>query len=221
MPLWPNIGSKNLKNMRLTILLFTTILSYGLFAQSVDRFKNFHGLKSPRGEEQFFEAEGYDIFIQSVDNGLDEKGILKIRKKYSAKDGQLTTDSLLNIKTLTGTKENSGIIAHYSFYLIPTQEKKTTIVGFVRPAERDLGLERDSVKSYLSNQIPDFVYTKVEIESIDFAGRIIQLGPICHWMAPHNIQCPDKGQMNWAIFDNLKQAEQYRGTRLEMGKGNQ
>jgi hypothetical protein len=205
--------------MRLTILTLVTVMSHILFGQDENRFKNFQGLKDPRGQEQFLEAEGYDIFIQNVDNGLDEKGISKIKKRYSIKDGQLTLDSILNIKKLIGIKDQNGIAAKYSFYLIPTKEKITTVVGFVRPKTIDIGLERDFVKTYLANQIPDFVYTKVEIDSINFVGRIIQLGPICRWMAPHNIQCPDRGQMNWAIFDNLKQAEEYRDTRLEMAKG--
>lgn len=205
--------------MRLTILILLTGLSHILSGQDENRFRNFHGLKVPHGQDQFFEAEGYEIFIQSIDNGLDEKGISKIRKKYSIKDGQLTTDSILNIQKLGGTKEQGGVVARYSFYLIPSQDKMTTVVGFVRPKTTDIDLERDFVKSYLSNRIPDFVYTKVEIDSIDFVGRTIQLGPICHWMGPHNIQCPDRGQMNWAIFDNLKQAEEYRDTHLEMAKG--
>ena len=108
--------------------------------------------------------------------------------------------------------------AGYSFYLVPINQSMTSVVGFARSMDRDISLERDFVKTYLSGKIPDFVFTSVEIDSIDFAGRTIQLGPICHWMAPHNIQCPDRGQMNWAIFDNLKQAEEYRETRLEMAK---
>jgi hypothetical protein len=204
--------------MRLIFFFFAALLSSGLFGQSVDRFKNFHGLKAPGGSDQFLEAEGYDIFIQTVNHGLDEKGILKIRKRYSAKDAVLSTDAVLNIKTLTGTKEQNGIIAKYSFYLIPINPSATSVVGFIRPMTQDIGLERDFVTSFSSGKIPDFVYTNIEIDSIDFVGRSIQLGPICRWMGPHNIQCPDRGQMNWAIFDNLQQAEEYREARLEMAK---
>src|SRR6188768_2618277 len=163
--------------MRLTIFLFTTILSFELFGQSDDRFKHFHGLKDPRGAGQFFEAEGYEIFIQTANNGLDEKGNLKIRKKYSVKDAVLNTDSVLNIKTLTGIKEGNGMTARYSFYRVPINQSMTSVVGFARSMDRDISLERDFVKTYLSGKIPDFVFTSVEIDSIDFAGRTIQLGP--------------------------------------------
>ena len=44
------------------------------------------------------------------------------------------------------------------------------------------------------------------------------MGPVCRWMSPHNIQCPNYGQMNWAIFDNLQQAEEYRDTHFEMAR---
>lgn len=204
--------------MRLTILTFLTVLSLGLFGQDENRFKNFHGIKHPQGKAEFFEAEGYDIFIQAVDNGLDEKGISKIKKKYSIKDGQLTTDSLLNIRMLNKSEQVRGVTAYSTYYLIADAEKKTTVIGFVRAKSRDIDLERDFVKSFLHEQIPSFIYTKLEIDSIKFVGRTIQLGPACHWMAPHNIQCPDRGQMNWAIFDNLKQAEDYRDAHFEMTK---
>jgi len=202
--------------MRLTILTLTTILSYGLFAQDENRFRNFHGIKQTSAD--FFEAEGYEIFIQQVDNGLNEKGIRKIKKKYSIKAGQLTTDSVLNLKVLTMTEEKNGVTAHLNYYLIPGAENKSTVVGFIRLKTRDIGLERDFVKSHLTNSVPPFVYTKLEIDSIDFVGRTIKLEPVCRWMSPHNIQCPDSGQMSWAIFDNLKQAEEYRDTQFEMAK---
>jgi hypothetical protein len=204
--------------MRLTILTLLTVFGHGLFGQDENRFKNFHGLKQAQTNSDFFEAEGYEIFIHQVDIGLDEKGIIKIRKKYSIKDGQLVIDSVLNLKVLTWAEEKDGVNAHFNYYLVPVADKKSTVIGFIRLKTRDTGLERDFVKSHLSNSIPSFVFTNSEIDSIDFVGRTINLGPICHWMSPHNIQCPNYGQMNWAIFDNLNQAEEYRDTRFQMAK---
>ena len=204
--------------MRLRILILTTILSHGLLGQDDNRFRNFHGIRYPQSNVDFFEAEGYDIFIQPFENGLDEKGISKIKKKYSIKDGLLLTDSLTNLKVLVSTEKKNGITIYFTYYLIPVTEKKSTVIGFIRPKTKDIGLERDFIGSYLSNKIPSFVYTKLEFDSIDFVGRTIKLGPICRWMSPHNIQCPNYGQMNWAIFDNLKQAEEYRDIHFEMAK---
>ena len=204
--------------MRLTILILFTVLTHELFGQDKIRFKNFHGIKQPQGMGDFFEAEGYDIFIQPIDNGLSEKETSKIKKKYSIKDGQVTTDSLLNIQTLKKIEQVRGVTTYSTYYLIADTEKKTTVIGFVRAKSRDIDLERDFVKSFLHEQIPSFIYTELEIDSINFVGRTIRLGSACHWMSPHNIQCPNLGQMNWAIFDSLDKAEEYRDTRYEMTK---
>jgi hypothetical protein len=206
------------KQLRLKILIIATILSHGLLGQDENRFRNFHGLKHPQDNAEFFEAEGYEIFIQSFPNALHEKDILKIKKKYSIKDGQLTTDSVLNIKILARTDQQKGMMAYFRYYLIPETENKSIVIGFVRVKSIDIKLERDFVSSYISNRIPSSVYTKLEIDSIDFVGRSIKLGSICRWMSPHNIQCPNYGQMNWAIFDDLEKAEEYRDTHFEMTK---
>jgi hypothetical protein len=204
--------------MRLVTLTLLTVLSHGLFGQDENRFKNFQAIKHPESGVLFLEAEGYDIFVESLDFGLNEKGISKIKKKYSAKNAQLTTDSVTNLKVLAMTEQKNGVTVYFTYYLHPVSEESSTIIGFIRPKARDIGLERDFVNSQLSNKIPSFVYTSLYIDSIDFVGRKIDLGSACRWMSPHNVQCPNYGQMNWAIFDNQKQAEEYRDTHFEMTK---
>src|SRR5688572_20933696 len=163
--------------MRIATLLLVTILSHPLFGQDENRFKNFHGIRHPQNNVTFFEAEGYDIFIQFHENGLDEKGISKIRKKYSIKEALLSTDSVVNLNVLANTKQQNGTTAYATYYLIPETEKTSKVIGFIRPKSRDLKLERDFVNAYLSNQIPSFVYTTLMIDEIDFVGRKIKLGP--------------------------------------------
>jgi len=204
---------------KLFILMVFAFISIGLYGQTIERFRNFHGLNEPGGKKQTFEAEGYDIFIENVDYGLDQKDLLKISKKYAVTHGQHGIDSVLKIKTISGAKDQKGIIVQYSLYLFPVHDTRTTIIGFVRALARDVNLERDFVRSCQSGKIPDFVITKAEIDSINFAGRTIQLGPLCQWVAPHHIQCPDQGQISWSIFNNLKQAEEFRDISREIAKG--
>ena len=204
--------------IRLPILTLAVILSCKLFGQDANRFKNFHGIKPANSNIHFFEAEGYEIFIEQINYRLDEKGLKKIEKKYSIKGGQSLLDSVLNLRVLTSSEVRNGTIAYFNYYLIPDTDKRSTVVGFIRPKTRDVSLERDFVKSHLTNSIPPGVFTSLDLDSIDFVGRTIKLGPNCKWMSPHNVQCPDYGQMNWAIFDNLKQAEDYRDTYFEMTK---
>ena|GEM_PF-6689104 len=152
--------------------------------------------------------------------GLDEKGLSKIRKKYKLKNGQPSSDPaiLKDHKILLKSESKNGLITHYAYYLLRDADQKTTVIGFGRELPRDPALERPFVNAYIANQIPPFIYTQIEIDSIDFVGRTIQLGSACRWMKPHNIQCPDLGQMNWAIFDSLSTAEAYRDSRYQMNK---
>lgn len=202
--------------MRIAILLLATVLSHHLIGQDKNRFKNIQGII--QDDAAFFEAEGYDIFIQHVDYGLDEKGIAGIKKMYSFKKGELLVDSVVNLKLLTDIQQTNGVPIHSIYYLKPTKENRSTVIGFVVAKTRDIALEREFVKTYLAKNIPDFVFSPMEIDSIDFVGRTLRLGPICEWKKPHNIQCPDRGQMNWAIFDNLEKAEVCRDTHAEMTK---
>ena len=60
----------------------------------------------------------------------------------------------------------------------------------------------------LNNEIPKSVYTPLEIDSINFAGRKIALGKRCNWMGINNVQCPYYGQMNWSVHKTLESATQ-------------
>lgn len=164
--------------MKFILLAIAIFLCHGLYGQDVEKFENFHGIKQPQSNAEFFEAEGYNIFIQQVDHGLDNKGLSKIQRKYSVKDGDLTVDSVLNIKVLTKTEQENGVMTHFNYYLIPVADKKTTVIGCIRPMERDIELERSFVDAYLSASIPQSIYTKLEIDSINFIGRTIELGPV-------------------------------------------
>jgi hypothetical protein len=203
--------------MRIVIVLvFVIVLSHQLIGQDKNRFKNIQGIIQE--DAAFFEAEGYDIFIQHVDHGLDEKGIAAIRKMYSLEKGELGFDSATNLTLLTEIQQTNGVPMHTVYYLRLNRENRSTVIGFTIAKTRDIGLEREFVKTYLAKSIPDFVFSPLAIDSIDFAGRTLRLGPTCEWQRPHNVQCPDRGQMNWAIFDNREKAEAYRDTRAALTK---
>lgn len=209
---------KVLSHVRVILILLVAVHSHSVRAQDANRFKNFHGIKQPQSKADFFEAEGYDIFVQSVDYALNEKGISRIRKKYSIKGAVLANDSATGLSVLLWKKVEDSVTTYGTYYLFSENEQSSKIIGFVRAGSRDIALETDFVITYLANQIPPFVFTPLEIDTIDFAGRDIRLGPMCRWMSPHNVQCPGEGQMNWAIFNDQEQAELYRDTHVRLTK---
>lgn len=200
----------------ITIILATGFLYQGALGQ--DRFRNFHGIDHPENGIQYFEAEGYEIFIQHVGNALNEKGIRKIKRKFRVPEARLITDPELNLAVLSDTDYKDGVTAYVNLYLIPGKDRSSTVVGFVRPAERDVELERTFMRAHLDKNIPPYVFTSFVPESIDFVGRTIELAAPCRWMSPHNLQCPNYGQMSWAIFDDIERARKHRDTFIKMAR---
>ena len=208
--------------MRLIILIavLVSMLSFVVKGQNENRFRNFHGIHQPENNVTFFEAEGYNIFIQQVSAGLDKKGIAKVMRTYSAKGAAVTTDSdiLGNNSVLQKNREKAGVTSYSTYYLLGISDTATTVIGFTRSIARDTTLEKDFVNAYILKQIPSFVYSSMSTDTIDFVGRPIEFSSVCRWMSPHNIQCGNFGQMNWAVFNDLNTAEQYRDTHYQMAQ---
>lgn len=195
----------------LTILTFFSSFNL-LIAQTINAgqvFSNTQGIKQEG--TTFYEVEGYSIFIHSHKAPFDDKGFNKIKKKYSINkdilpivDSAFQTGKVL-VKTESRTKKvtETGV-----YYLFPQGQNKIKVIGLQTTNKRDEELEKFFVKSILDNSIPNIVYTSMVVDSIKFAGRFIVLGPACHWMGTHNIQCPNLGQMNWAEFRSIDKAKE-------------
>jgi hypothetical protein len=195
----------------LAILTFFTSFNLST-AQTINTgqvFSNTHGIKQEG--TTFYEVEGYSIFIHSHKASFDDKGFNKIKKKYSIDkdilpivDSAFQTGKVL-VKTESRTKKvtETGV-----YYLFPQGQNGIKVIGLQTTNKRDEELEKFFVKSILDNSIPNSVYTSMVVDSINFAGRFIVLGPACHWMGTHNIQCPNLGQMNWAEFRSIDKAKE-------------
>lgn len=188
-------------------------------SQMQKRLENFQGFTASLRKAQDFEGEGYDIFIRDYKWALDSKGVLKIKRKLKIKkELEVHFDSELKISVCKQTTKMLGANGYLHYYLIPVSADKTTVIAFHRLLNPDINLERQFVKLYMVNTIPSTVYANIETDSIDFVGRIIELGSACRWMRPHNVQCPNYGQVSWAIFDTLSLAEKFTDRHFEMTK---
>lgn len=202
-----------MKCNKFLLSIFTFIIScHFAAAQTIDAqqvFSNTHGIKQE--EATFYEVEGYSVFVHHQKAALDEKGLSRIKKKYSiskevaAIDDKAFPSAKVLVRTENRTKKvtESGI-----YYLFPQGESEVKIVGLQTTNKRDEELERFFVRSIMDSTIPGSVYTSMAVDSIRFAGRYIVLGSACRWMGTHNIQCPDMGQMNWAEFRSIEPAQE-------------
>lgn len=199
------------------ILLCFQNLSKSQTIIPVEIFSNTHGIKQEG--MTFYEVEGYSIFTENFNSTFDEKGLKKIKKKYSIKkEVPFTTDSTFpsaKIFVITDTF-TTKVTGSTIYYLFPKGQTETKIIGVQTVLTRDKNLEAFFVKSILDNTIPESIYTPTGIDSIRFSGRYISLGPACRWMGPHNIQCPNLGQMNWAEFRNIIRAKELLEAQFEI-----
>ncbi|MRG44038.1 hypothetical protein GFS24_02875 [Chitinophaga sp. SYP-B3965] len=183
--------------MRMFFFLVFLLSGFTSFGQGL--FSRLQGI-SNRGTD-FFNADGIEISSQPLKTDLSEKSILK---KYKLKT--LDTDSLLplpNFHTVVSAEIVPGTTQITSYYFVGN-----TAITFGAINKQDRAFEREFVKLILDNAIPKSVYTPVEIDSINFAGRKIPLGRSCYWMGINNVQCPSYGQLNWSVHETLEDAAQ-------------
>ncbi len=187
-----------------------TFYSFAQLTESEQIFSNAHGLVHEG--MLYFEVEGYSGFT-SVHSNLffDEKGIKKAKKKFKIpKETRGGVDSLIKTKHefyVTDYAIKDGVSQKSVFYFVPASNNNLKVIAFSRAPDRDLEVERLFVESIVENKLPDSVTTTSLTDSIDFAGRKIYLGGVCRWMEPHNIQCPNYGQISWSTFRNLDDAK--------------
>ncbi len=179
-------------------------------------FENFHGLSV--NEKIYMEGEGYDMFIERDNLTPDAKGFERIRTKFlpgckitatNSADFPLPNETIQKLDTIA-----PGAIAIQTMYIFPSPEKGMLTVGFMTFNSVDYTFQINVSKSILYDGIEKSFFSTVQADSIDFIGRKIMLGPACHWVSPHNVQCSMRGEMNWSIHKTLEQAKEFTKIQL-------
>jgi hypothetical protein len=212
--------------MRILTTIGFALLLNSVFAQSnvSDKiYSNAHGLV--KGTSLYFEVEGYDIFTYDHENlYFDNTGIKKAKKKYNIdKENLGAVDSTLEIKHryyVIDYKISDDLNQQNVLYFIQGENNKIKVIAFSRVPERDIEIERLFVKSIHDNSVPEIVYSQPNTDTVYFAGRYLYLGGACRWMGPHNIQCPDYGQISWSEFRSLDKAKQRADINYQLTANN-
>lgn len=205
--------------LKLAIAALLWLIAASISAQDLGKSLNdmIQGIKQEG--VTFYEVSGYQIFHQKLKAPLSEKTIKKFKKKYDfAKDYTPVSKSLngefLVFESKRSTNEESPELGR-SYYTYEDDSGNGFLIGFANISSRDTAIENYMAKSIRDGTLPETVYSPQNVDSIKFAGRYIQLGPVCRWMNTHNIQCPNYGQMNWSEFsDSTRAAEMTEFQRL-------
>jgi hypothetical protein len=194
------------------LLLLTSLVAFAAHAQTIDTarvFSHTHGIR--QGGNLFYEVEGYSVFMHVHKATFDEKGFRKIKKTYGIDKGLIPQEDPAfpgSRVLMTYQRRTDKVTESDVYYLFPEGTNGVKVISLRTLQRREAELERFFVQSILANSIPESVYSSAVVDSIPFAGRTIQLGPACRWMSPHNVQCPDMGQMNWAEYSSMEKAQQ-------------
>ena len=171
----------------------------------------------------FYNVDGYEISTMNTGVNFTKANIVRKFKKYSIHEKDLTTrDSLLEVENYyvyKSREEPAGIITNTSYYFMKDEGDKLTCITFNRVNRTDRTFERTFLKVLLNNEIPRSAFHALSLDTINFVGRKITLGPSCHWMGVNNVQCPRYGQMNWGMHKDLAEAKQTVDQHLEIIKG--
>lgn len=190
-------------------LLLISSLAYSQNNQDLDFISRLQGIK--QGEMDFFELEGYQIYVKPINRPFNEKGIKKAKRELKIKKsliGYKSNDFQSNNLIINQSDNQNNRLSNYqTWYLFETSNNKISCIWFGSVNKKDTILEHEFIKAYINNKIPEYIYTSHKVDSINFAGRKIALGESCHWMGVHNVQCPYYGQMNWSLHRSFQDAE--------------
>lgn len=183
----------------------------------VSVFKDFHGMLDAKGRTQL-EANGYRIVLEHHDWPSSHAAYSKTMKKALPKSSMVGQDvdglpfpNLIHRLLRSGEGDN----AVKTFYCVPDKHAAYWVIGFATIGDVDDGFERSVVIAVHNNGGYSGLMTGYEAPEIDFCGRIITLGPACHWMGPHNCQCSGLGQMNWYMVGSPERAAELTHAQLK------
>ena len=196
--------------MKYTLFLIITLISTIALSQNNDDFAK--RLKAINNQTIiFYNVDGVDFSSQTFSNEFSEKGLKKLYRKYSIKESDVKTkDETLKNNNLFITKsenvaENINQIS--SYYFVENQNKTVSVFWFGYYGNQNQEFERKYVNLILNDEIPKEVFEPMTIESIDFAGRKIELGNSCNWTNINTVQCPYYGEMNWSVHKTAESAK--------------
>lgn len=205
----------------LIILLFSNLI----FCQENDDFAS--RLKAINNQTIiFYNIDGVDFSSQTFNNEFSEKGLKKLFRKYSISNDEIKIkDDSLKFNNLYITKSDKvtdEINQISSYYFVENQNKTVSVFWFGYYDKLDKNFERKYVNLILNDKIPNQVFESLTIDSIDFAGRKIELGNSCYWTNINTVQCPYYGEMNWSVHKTIESAQnsiknQFNVTKSQKG----
>ncbi len=175
------------------------------------------GLK--QGEFTFYDIDGYSITQFENSKPFNNKTIKSLKKKFDIdkEDSGSKSDKMDNTHLyFSKSVEEEHRSGFEDSYIYRNDRGTTTFVQLNSMLARNDSIETTFLKLLTNRELPRYIFTPWEVDSIYFANRFIKLGPVCKWQDIRNIQCPHLGQMDWSEFSTRERAEDYIKQRIHI-----
>ena len=192
-------------------LKFLFILVFSLnFSQTNTIFDRLSVLEN--GGKIWYNIDGYSVTSEIFNYNFDEKGLKKVFRKHNISDSdQKYKDENITLNNYFISKQQNvieNIFQTNNYYFIESQNKTIIVIRFAKTGKTDKETEELLVNAILENKIPKENFVPMQISSINFADRTIELGNSCYWTFLNTVQCPYFGEMNWSIHKTLDDAKE-------------
>lgn len=205
--------------MKLQNLFFLFICSIS-FAQENNILNRLSVL--PNDTKTWYNIDGYSVSSENFNYPFDEKGLKKVFRKYNIEDSDIKTkDNLINHNNLYISKQqkiNDYQSQNNSYYFVENPNKTIDIIWFIKNGKTDKNTEEKLVNAIVEDKIPKENYVSMKINTINLAGKTIELGNNCYWTFLNTVQCPYSGEMNWSVHRTLDDAKETIENQLNITK---
>ena len=203
-----------------TLQLFFIFIFSVSFSQENTIFDRLSALNN--NGKIWYNIDGYSVTSETFNTAFDEKGLKKIFRKHQIQESDAKVkNNQIRYNNLSVTKKQKITDDNFqtdTYYVVETPDNKTNVIWFIKNGTPDKKTEEQLVNAIIDNKIPDENFVSMEIGSIDFAGRSVELGNRCYWTFLNTVQCPYSGEMNWSIHRTLQDAKESVENQLNVTK---
>lgn len=203
---------------------FLTLIAVFIFTLSFSQENNiFERLSAlDNNGKIWYNIDGYSVTSEVFKYSFDEKGTKKVFRKNNISESDIKIkDNLIinnNFFVTQKVKISDNDFQTNNYYFVENSGKTITVIWFVKNGKTDKETEEKLVNAIIDNKIPKENFTQLKINSINFAGRTVELGNNCYWTFLNTVQCPYLGEMNWSIHKTLDDAKESVENQLNLTK---
>ena len=205
--------------MKILKLIFLLIFVAG-FSQENNIYERLSALNN--NGKIWYNIDGYSVTSEVFNISFDEKGLKKVLKKHQISDTETKVkDNQISFNNLYVTKQqriSDNNFQTNNYYFVENLDKTITVIWFIKNGKTDKETEGKLVNAIIENKIPESNFVPMQINSINFAGREIELGKSCYWTFLNTVQCPYMGEMNWSFHKTLDDAKESVENQLNITK---